>query len=102
MAQSVTGEKVIGTYRYCFLVMSDCFVNPALLKKKIGQGDLSIGIGWSHGYGLLRMSNCLVDLPFRRKSRAKIVLGIPPVGLNLQSRPIMSNGIVDLTLLKKD
>src|SRR5262245_59891546 len=65
MAQSVTGEKVIGTYRYCFLVMSDCFVNPALLKKKIGQGDLSIGVGWSHGYGLLRMWNCLVDLPFR-------------------------------------
>src|SRR4030095_2379297 len=27
---------------------------------------------------------------------------IPPVGLHLQGRPIMSNGFVNLTLLKKD
>src|SRR6476620_12097615 len=65
MTESVTSEKVIGKYRYCLLIMSDCLVNPALLKEKVGQGDLSIGIGWSHGYGLLTMQNCVVHLTFR-------------------------------------
>src|SRR6266481_7010324 len=53
LTESVTSEKVIGTYRYCLLVMSDCFVNTALLKKKVTQGDLSIRIVWSHSYGFL-------------------------------------------------
>src|SRR5207244_13428849 len=91
-----------GTYRYCLLIMSDCVVSPALLKEKIAQGHLSIGIGWSHGYSLLTMHNRFVHLAFRRKSGAEIVLGIPPVRLHLQGRPVMSDGFVNLTLLKKD
>src|SRR5580765_1821126 len=77
MTETVTSEKVIGAYRYCLLVMSDCFVNPALLKEKVAQGDLSIRIRWSHGYGLLAMQNRFIHLAFRQKSRAEIVLGIP-------------------------
>src|SRR6476619_291310 len=64
MTESVTSEKVIGTYRYCLLIMSDCLVNPALLKEKVGQGDLSIAIGGSHGDGLLTMQHCFVILAF--------------------------------------
>src|SRR5260370_36121734 len=47
MTESVTREKVIGTYRYCLLIMSDCLVNPGLLTEKVAQGDLTTGLGWS-------------------------------------------------------
>src|SRR5207244_6693687 len=94
MTEPVKSEKIIGTYRYCLLIMSDCVVSPALLKEKIAQGHLSIGIGWSHGYSILTMHNRFVHLAFRRKSGAEIVLGIPPVRLHLQGRPVMSDGIV--------
>ena len=48
------------------------------------------------------MQNRLVHLAFRQKSRAEIVLGIPRVGLHLQGRPIMSDGVVDLAFLKEN
>src|SRR5207248_10077022 len=69
MAETVTSEKVIGVYRYCLLVMSDCFVNPAFLKKSIAQRNLSIRIGWSHGHRLSTVEDRLVRLTFSQKRR---------------------------------
>ena len=53
-------------------------------------------------YGPLTMQDSFVNLAFRQKRRAEIVFGIPPVGLHLQRRPIMSDGVVDLAFLKKN
>src|SRR5439155_21058883 len=64
MTETVTSEKVIGVYRYCLLVVSDCFVNPALLKKSIAQRDQSIRIRWSHPHCPFTVEYRLVHLTF--------------------------------------
>jgi aminomethyltransferase len=76
--------------------------NPALLLKSIAQRNPSIWIRGSHAHCLFAVKERLVHLTFSQKRRTEIVLGIPPVGLHLQGRPIMSNGIVDLASLEEN
>src|ERR1043166_1388743 len=64
MTETVTSEKVIGVYRYCLLVMSDGFVNPALLKESIAQRNPSIRIRWSHAHCPFTVKDRLVHLTF--------------------------------------
>src|SRR5205814_10495570 len=47
MTETVTSEEVIGVQHYCLLIMSDRFVNPALLNKNMAHRNLRIRIGWS-------------------------------------------------------
>jgi hypothetical protein len=84
------------------LVMSDCFVNPALLDKSIAQRDQSIRIRWSHAHCPFTVQDRLVHLTFSQKRRTEIVLGIPRVGLHSQGRPVMSDGVVDLGFLEEN
>src|SRR5207248_10682229 len=102
VAKTVTGKKVIGPYCNCFLVVSDRVVDSSLLKKSIGQGHLSIWIVWLHPDCFVAIENRLVYVALPQKSGAKIVIGIPKIGLHLQRRPIMHYRIVKLAFFKQD
>ena len=43
VTESVTSEKIIGTYRYCLLIMSDGFIHLVLPEEDVAQTDLSVG-----------------------------------------------------------
>src|SRR5262245_47994836 len=64
MAKAVTSEKVIGLRRDCLLVVSNCFVNPTLLKKSIAQRNPSIRIRWSHAHCPFTVRDRFVRLTF--------------------------------------
>src|SRR5215472_1461646 len=85
--ETVPSKKVIGMCHYRLLVMSNRFVNPALLKKRIAQRNLSIRIAWSHANRLFTVKDRLLHLTFCKKRCTEIILGIPRVGLHLQRRP---------------
>src|SRR4030095_575266 len=82
--------------------MSDCFVSPALLKDSVAQRNQSIRIRWSHAHRPFTVKDRLVHLPFSQKRCTEIVLAIPRVGLHLQGRAVMSDGVVDLAFLEEN
>src|ERR1051325_2368902 len=100
--ETVMGEEVIRVGGYRLLVVSDCFINPALLEQRITQRDLSLGIVGSHAYIPLTMENRLLHIPFAKKGRAEIVFGVPRVGLHSQSRPVVRDALIDPAFLEKD
>src|SRR6478752_5307133 len=74
MTETVTSEKVIGVCRYCLLILSDCFVNPAVLIKCVAERNPSIRIRRSHAHRPFTVNDRLVDLSFSQERRTKIVL----------------------------